>query len=912
MEGSYNLANFRYPLQQPTGVLADLTQVQNGDTLIWDSALGKFRNGSSAIPSTVVTDNTTLDGTGAAFDPLSLKPTGVLAGTYTYMSANINQYGQITSAIDGVTPLTEVAHDASLAGTGKVGDPLTVILPASTVVTSSPITGNGSVGSPVTLSNSAVTPGTYTNATVTVNNKGIVTAASAGAPPASTVTTAAPATGDGSIGSPVTLLDSTATPGTYTNATVTVDAKGIVQGILSGVPPTSTVSTASPVTGNGSIGTPVTLANSTAAAGTYTYATVTIDAKGLVQGISSGVPPSSTVNTSAPITGDGSIGTPVTLTNSTATPGTYTNATVTVDAKGLVQSIASGATPLTTVNTSSPITGNGSIGSPVALSNSTATPGTYTNATVTVDAKGLVQSISSGVPPTSTVTTDNDTIQGDGSVGIPISLKKVYTDASLTGLGTLASPLSATVSGINQQNLANLYVSSNIGNDITGNGTIGNPYLTIATALAIPPSQPTQINLTTGTYGSSGAPLSVSLTTVNTQFFGHGVGRFSVTNVYGNFTSTGTGSTVKFQRMNAYNGASPFFTWDDANGQHVIKEVRTASAGGYNSTGTFLTGTANARSTTTIEDCSLDDNTATWNIVLNNLSGGSAILYLTRTSRARVSIGTGWTVVVNNCPDVMFDSGITTSNVVFTSAMATNARVFTTQLALNNWIAYTADSAQDGYGAWSGFSAVGYTAGTVLYKLTSGGVTNVQRHRLQPMSAATIDDILTNNTFCLSSTGYVAVSTSSTTVSASDSANWVQNQTLAAGSLERIKADNIAAPAGWAYLSATNNVATGTGIYTCPKTGVYSCTIGALPSAAWASPNTSNLYIARNGSPTPANGSNILARFQKLGDSSTAAMSTSWTGRCNSGDTLQFWMNNPNAGSTFQVYVYCGVSLISV
>jgi hypothetical protein len=55
--------------------------------------------------------------------------------------------------------------------------------------------------------------------------------------------------------------------------------------------------------------------------------------------------------------------------------------------------------------------------------------------------RGVVETVSA------TVLTDNDTIEGDGTTGNEITLKKVYTDATLTGLGTAASPLSVVGGG---------------------------------------------------------------------------------------------------------------------------------------------------------------------------------------------------------------------------------------------------------------------------------------------------------------------------------------------------------------------------------------------------------------------------------------------------------------------------------
>jgi|SRR5215469_1349102 len=56
-----------------------------------------------------------------------------------------------------------------------------------------------------------------------------------------------------------------------------------------------------------------------------------------------------------------------------------------------------------------------------------------------------------------TVQTDGVTIQGDGSTGSKIALKQVETDATLTGAGTLASPLQVAswpVSGYDAYGLA--------------------------------------------------------------------------------------------------------------------------------------------------------------------------------------------------------------------------------------------------------------------------------------------------------------------------------------------------------------------------------------------------------------------------------------------------------------------------
>lgn len=151
---------------------------------------------------------------------------------------------------------------------------------------------------------------------------------------------------------------------------------------------------------------------------------------------------------------------------------------------------------------------------------------------------------------------------------------------------------------------------------------------------------------------------------------------------------------------------------------------------------------------------------------------------------------------------------------------------------------------------------------------------------------------------------------STNTAVASDSAGWQQNQTLVAGALEQIRADSLGSPGGWSYLNSLNNVTLATGSYTCPKTGMYTATLQVLPASSWASPNVGQIFIARNAAPVLFT-QNVLARFQLLGNSSTSAMNVAWTGRCNAGDTIRFYMSNPLSAATLQIFAACGVSLIS-
>jgi hypothetical protein len=433
------------------------TPAGGGTMSTWDLAGDSGPSQTVSDTDTVtVAGGTGLSSVASATDTVTLNLDNTAVAPASYGSATevgtftVDAQGRLTAAANQAIsfPSETFTLTADSGSNQTIGDGDTMDVAGGTAI--STVVGATDTVT-VNLDDTVVTPGSYTYASLTVDQQGRLTAASSGA-------------------SPGTMSSFTLTADSGSNQTI---ADGNTMDVAGGTGLSTVVSATDTVTVN--------IDDTTVTPGSYTYSSITVDQQGRLTSASSGAAPGTMSSfevaadsgpaqsiadantlTLAGGTGLSSVASATdtvtySIDDTTVTPGSYTYSSITVDQQGRLTAASSGAAPGTmsswilsdgsntqTVADGNTVTVTGGTGLTstvsatdtvtLVLDDTVVTPGSYTYGSFTVDQQGRLTAASSGSAPIVSFT-----LAGDGGASQTISNGDTLTVAGGTGLTTTAS-----------------------------------------------------------------------------------------------------------------------------------------------------------------------------------------------------------------------------------------------------------------------------------------------------------------------------------------------------------------------------------------------------------------------------------------------------------------------------------------